>query len=454
MLQRLPKRSIPGAFLAVLLSVLMFPAVLPGSDPSREQEQDSTQPAQVSPENRTDAWLRKRQEKDLRIKTQQLSGFERRMLWVEKGGFREIMNFNFKGLYPKFSSVSNGSGFAPGVRLGLPNLWGTYLDLQSSAALSTRGYRLIDLQFGRVQRHGQAFSLEAIGTGPVSQFDESRPKKAGVFCYADLRYRYYPQEDYFGLGPDTRREDRTNYRIEDVMYDLVNGWQLNRWVGLAARVGAYKAHLGRGTDSRFPDLRQRFDEASVPGLEFQPWFFHAAGALLLDNRDRPGNPHTGGMLGFSFSRFEDMSGQRFDFNRATIDGREFIPLGSEQRVLALRFFTLVDAPRGGSRIPFYLQRTLGGSETLRGFSEFRFMDNNLMYLSAEYRWEPAAVVELALFYDAGKVFPRRSDFGFSRLERSYGIGIRFKTPNAVIMRLDVGRCREGQRLFFQFGPSF
>jgi len=432
----------------------MFPAALPGSGPSTQGEQDSGQPAQASPESRTDAWLKKRQERALEAKPRQLSGFERRMLWIEKGGFSEVMNFNFRGLYPKFSSLSNGSGFAPGVRFGLSNQWGAHLDFQSSAALSPRGYRRIDLQIGRIQHHGQAFSLEAIGTGPVSQFDESRPKNAGLFLYADLRYRYYPQEDYFGLGPDSRREDRTNYLIEDAMYDLVNGWQINRWVGIAARVGAYKAHLGRGTDDRFPDIRELFDDTTAPGLDFQPWFFHATGALLLDNRDRPGNPHKGGMLGFSFSRFEDTSSQQFDFNRATIDGREFIPLGSEQRILALRFFTLFDAPRGGSRIPYYLQRTLGGSETLRGFREFRFMDNNLMFLSAEYRWEPAAVVELALFYDAGKAFPRRSDFGFSHLEHSYGIGIRFKTPNAVIMRLDIGRSREGQRLFFQFGPSF
>jgi len=78
----------------------------------------------------------------------------------------------------------------------------------------------------------------------------------------------------------------------------------------------------------------------------------------------------------------------------------------------------------------------------------------LLYLSAEYRWEASSALELAVFYDTGKVFSRRSDFKFDNLEKSIGGGIRFKTPGAMVLRIDMGRSREGNRYFFKFGPSF
>jgi outer membrane protein assembly factor BamA len=114
----------------------------------------------------------------------------------------------------------------------------------------------------------------------------------------------------------------------------------------------------------------------------------------------------------------------------------------------------MDGPDGGSRVPFYLQPTLGGSETLRGFREYRFRDRNLFYLSGEYRWEPVRAVELALFYDTGKVFADRSDFDFERLRKSVGIGLRFKTTRSVVFRIDAARSDEGSRIYFKFGPAF
>jgi hypothetical protein len=396
----------------------------------------------------------KRQEKAASSRPYRLTGTERRMLWLEKGGLQQILNFNYHRFYPRFASFAAGSGFAPGVRYWGPDMGGSGIDLQASAAHSFRGYRLYDLQIGKIQHEGKAFSLEPIGNGPAYQFDDIQPKSSGLFLYGQLRYRYFPQEDYFGPGSASRKEDRTSYLAEDMNYELVSGWQVNRWVGLATRVGLLQPNIEPGTDRRFPATQFLFADPLAPGLSGQPDFVHISGALMLDTRDRPGNPHKGGMVGLLVSRFKERSGSQYDFNRAALDMRYYQELWSEQRVLALRFFTSTDNPDSGSRVPFYLQDTLGGSETLRGFREFRFRDNKLLYMSAEYRWEASPAVELALFYDAGKVFGSTSDFGFRHLEKSVGGGVRFKTPQAVIIRLDAGRSREGTRFFFRFGPSF
>ena len=78
----------------------------------------------------------------------------------------------------------------------------------------------------------------------------------------------------------------------------------------------------------------------------------------------------------------------------------------------------------------------------------------MLVLSGEYRWEAAAGIDLAVFYDTGKVFPDASDFGFGDLRHTIGLGIRGKSLRRTVFRLDVGRGSEGTHVFLAFGPAF
>ena len=78
--------------------------------------------------------------------------------------------------------------------------------------------------------------------------------------------------------------------------------------------------------------------------------------------------------------------------------------------------------RKADTVPFYLQPTLGGAYSLRGFRTFRFRDRSALLLQAEYRWRINEFVEGALFYDTGAVGPELGDIG--KLERDYGFGLR------------------------------
>jgi hemolysin activation/secretion protein len=123
-------------------------------------------------------------------------------------------------------------------------------------------------------------------------------------------------------------------------------------------------------------------------------------------------------------------------------------------VLALRAYAaFADADRR-ARVPFYLQETLGGSHTLRGFPSFRYRGENLALLQAEYRWEASPAIELALFADAGTVAATARGLDLGRLEAGYGFGLRFKTTSSPILRLDLARGREGARLLVRFTGSF
>ncbi len=159
-------------------------------------------------------------------------------------------------------------------------------------------------------------------------------------------------------------------------------------------------------------------------------------------------------LGVEASRHHDQNGGRYSFNRLSVDARGFLPLGSRQRTLAVRVFASRDITSSGARVPFYLMETLGGHETLRGFRDFRFRDANVLYLSGEYRWEAAAGIDLAVFYDTGKVFADASEFGFDNLEHTVGFGIRGKSLRRTVFRFDVGKGDDGTHVFLAFGPAF
>jgi outer membrane protein assembly factor BamA len=101
-----------------------------------------------------------------------------------------------------------------------------------------------------------------------------------------------------------------------------------------------------------------------------------------------------------------------------------------------------------------MQPTLGGSEDLRGFREYRFRDGNVVILNAEYRWEAFSGLDLATFIDAGQVAPKLTDVDFADMQKSYGFGFRFNTAKSVFLRMDIGFSNEGRQLFLKFNHAF
>jgi outer membrane translocation and assembly module TamA len=75
-------------------------------------------------------------------------------------------------------------------------------------------------------------------------------------------------------------------------------------------------------------------------------------------------------------------------------------------------------------------------------------------LTGEYRWTAGNFVDMALFLDAGKVVAEHSDVDLEKLRTTYGIGVRFHTPAATVMRIEIAHTHEGNGLIFAFGPSF
>ena len=68
-------------------------------------------------------------------------------------------------------------------------------------------------------------------------------------------------------------------------------------------------------------------------------------------------------------------------------------------------------------MPYFLLPSLGSGSTLRGYSSWRFRDRHSLLMSGEFRWIPNRLgLDMALFYDTGKVTPRWDDLSFKGLK--------------------------------------
>jgi outer membrane protein assembly factor BamA len=377
-------------------------------------------------------WEGLRQRKAQQIRPPVRTGLEKALYEIKEQHVIERLMAGWHGFHPTFGGLHTGSGFALGTEWRQERLSGGIFDVRVAGRLSFKAYERFEFQIGAPRLWNEHLFLD--------------------FTTA---YRNYPQEDYFGLGPDSLRKDRTNFRLEDASYlgaMGLRGWRKRLSVGV--RGGLIAVNVGRGADHRFATTESVFNPANTPGLDYQPDYYQFGGFAQLDWRDEAGNPRSGGNYAAQWNTYGDRTWGRYSFRRYDVELQQYVPFFNRRRVIAFRAKTSLSDTSPGHEVPFYLMPTLGGSEDLRGYREFRFRDRNLMVYNLEYRWEVFSGLDMAVFGDAGKVFSRRSDFSLEDLEGAYGIGFRFNQAKSVFLRIDVGRSHEGTRFFFKFGHVF
>jgi hypothetical protein len=355
---------------------------------------------------------------------------ERLLLDLEGGRLFERVLSPPQGFYPKVGNITAGSGFSLGPAYRQPGLFGGHADVSTFASGSFRRYWMLE---GRL----------------------TLPRLAGEKVSVDLvAQRYdFPKEDFFGIGPDALRENHVTYGLRASRLGAAAALHPVSWFTVG---GAMDRLTPRVSAAEGPgQMRSHFGDAEAPGLEAQPAFWRYEAVADLNYRMPRGNPRRGGRYALTLQRYDDRAGGRYSFRRVEADVQQYISLLRERRVLALHGLVSLSDARDGAEIPFYLQRTLGGPDDLRGFRRFRFRDRHLLLLQAEYRWEIFTAVDGAVFYDAGKVAARLEDVNLRDLETNYGIGFRFGTTNGVFLRVEGAfGSRDGTHFILRFGHVF
>ena len=106
-------------------------------------------------------------------------------------------------------------------------------------------------------------------------------------------------------------------------------------------------------------------------------------------------------------------------------------------------------------MPYFLLPALGSGSTLRAYPSWRFRDRHSLLLSGEWRWIPnRKFLDLAFFYDAGKVTGRREDLNFAGLEQNVGLGFRLHGPLTTPLRIEIARAARAITWCFPAAPRF
>jgi hypothetical protein len=338
-----------------------------------------------------------------------------------------------RGFYLRVGGVGEGSGFGLGPAFRHNT---AVFDFKTSAAASMKRYFV-----------GEG-SLRFPGT--IGQ--DAYTRASGPYLEIYGRRRDFPQEDFFGLGPESQLSDRSNFAVRDSVGRVTGGVE-SRWLKAGVNAGYLDVTSGAGTDTLMPSSTDVFTAAELPGVGVPLKFVVIEPFVELATMDRARNDLAGGIYRVSAAHHRDES-DRYSFLRWEADLRHYFTFLEDTRAIALHAWASSARPDdAGGEVPFYLQPTLGGARTLRGYRSFRFRDRSALLLQAEYRWRINDLVTGALFYDTGTVARTFDDFG--RFERNYGVSLRAGVDLGAVFRMDLAfGGREGTRFLIRFDDVF
>jgi hypothetical protein len=368
---------------------------------------DAASAQSPDPSTRAESLRREREKKQQELRPNKPDTLQRALDYAED---RALHILTRDDLYPKVGSLTTGSGFALGLgyrnrdifrRRGVAEIWG---------AATFKQYWALQARAAWPDREDGKWMAEAV---------------------ADVRE--YPEESFFGLGPDSQRQNELRYSLH--MSDITGraGVRLAPIVLVGGKLGLFSPRTGA----------QSID-------------YVRSGAFVEVDYREPKYARSGGWYRLDFNNFTDRDDAGNGFRRTDLDLRQFIGFLADRRVIALRSYISTSEPeQGGTGVPFYLMPWLGGNDSLRGFRNYRFRGPHALLLQAEYRWELWSGLDAALFYDAGKVEMRRKDLNLKNLETDYGFGFRFNTSAGVVMRVDAAfGSPDGKHLHIVFGGVF
>jgi hypothetical protein len=363
----------------------------------------------------------KQKQKAAALKPYQPTGFEKIM-----GRLEESFANPPSGFYPAFGGIYPGAGLSLGV-----------------------GYRKFYARNAVWDIHG----LYSLKSYKKIEFGTSTPwGGAGRYSYGVKGgWLDAPQVAFYGLGMGDS-PGRANFHLTQTYAEFNAGLRPGRWTRLHGEVGYddYETKAGRG---RAPSIETVYNAFTAPGLRAAPTFLRVEGTAAIDWRPSAAYATRGGYYGATLANYSDTD-DTYSFKRLDAELIQHLPLLYGNWVLSgrARVQTILD---DDDLVPHFLLPQLGSGSTLRGYPTGRFTDRHSLLTSAEFRWIPNRLgLDMAIFYDAGKVTSDRGDLDFKSLKTDWGFGLRFHSPVATALRIEAAKGDQGWRLIFTTGAPF
>ena len=343
-------------------------------------------------------------------------------------GFKTRLIDDPNGFYPWLDSVYSGGGLTLGA--GYRQFYGDRTFWDARGLLSIKGYTRAEL------------ATNAVGIA-----------QGRVDLRAVVGWRDATEVSFYGVGTDTTPEAKSNFRMQQAY--AAAGFT-SRGPGrliLDFNVAYEDYSLKDGASSASPSIETVYTPATAPGLGADPSFLHMTWVGGIDSRPAAGYARSGGLYTIAYDTYIDPD-DVYTFDRVQAEVVQHLPLLRENWVVSLHGVarTTID---DDETVPYFLLPSLGSGSTLRGYPSWRFRDRHSILFSGEFRWIPNRMfLDMALFYDAGKVTARREDLNFDELKQDVGVGFRIHGPVATPLRIDVAHGSEGLNIVFSGAAAF
>ena len=330
------------------------------------------------------------------------------------------------GFYPEFGRIYQGGGFSLG--LAYRRFFAREAVWNARALYSIKNYKQFEIG-ARTPWHGnRRWTLDT----RVGWLDA-------------------PQVAYYGQGmADTAT--RANFTLQQTYATALAEVRPGGWTRLSGEVSYddYTTKSGRG---RAPSIETLYTASNTPGILADPTFLRTEGTAAIDWRPAAGYARRGGYYGVTFANYADRD-DVYSFKRVDGEIIQHLPILRENWVFSVRgrVQSVLD---DDDVVPYFLLPQLGSGRTLRGYETGRFRDRHSILTSAEFRWIPNRTgLDIALFYDAGKVTARREDLDFNSLKSDWGIGARFHGTATTVLRIEAAKGTDGWRLVVATSNAF
>jgi len=331
------------------------------------------------------------------------------------------------GFHPYFASIYHGGGLTLGA--GYRRFYGDNTSWNINGLYSVKNYKLIE---GGTESRDHLLQRLSFG--------------------AKLGWRDATQVAYYGLGMSTDKDDRTNFRFQQTYADGHVTLKPVRWFPIRATLAGEHWETKEG-EGDYPSIETVHTPATAPGLGANPTYVHFQVSAGVDWRPAEGYARRGGLYQATLHDYRDTNGGLYSFQRLDAQIIQHIPLYRETWVLAGRARAMTTL-NNNDVVPYFLLPQLGDGHTLRAFQTDRYRDKHSILYTAELRWIPSRTVDMAFFYDAGKVASQRNNLDFKGLKSDVGVGIRIHSPVVTPLRVDFAVGNEGFKMVISGGPVF
>ena len=330
--------------------------------------------------------------------------------------------------HPYFQSAYSGGGFTLGA--GRATSVSAYNYIDARASYSIAGYKRAEVEFVAPRIFRRRGELSVLGG-----------------------WREATQVGFFGVGMNTNDEQRVNYSFKQPYGSaLFRIFPTRRIFMLGAGVEYSNWNLGPGVGS-FPSIETKYSPEELPGIDADVTYLHSQVTIGIDWRTSPGYSRRGGFYSATLHQYNDRD-DNYGFQMVQYEAVQHVPILREAWVLSFRGRVQSSIDKVGQETPFFMLPSLGGGSTLRGYSSRRFHDRNTLLLQAEWRIMINRYLDMAFFYDTGKVAPTRSQLDLHGLKDDFGIGFRFHGPFSTPLRVELAKSRESLIFVFTTSAAF